>query len=329
MLISNLSKINIPQVVELWNSCLDGLYYKHFTIDSFEEKFLNNPHFSYDYSFICIEESRVIGFVNGICKKEFLPSETNENTPGYLTMIMVHEKYRRRGIGTLLLDMLEKAFLNAGKKTSDVIFFNPINLEWIIPETDGHDHPNAPGVLKGSTGHSFLLKHGYVERAEQNSYYRTLDAFCFNDKVNQILESLTKKNIMIEYYDEERHHSLNELFDDFNNELWRMEIMSSVKEHKERPVIIVSNNGKASGFTGPLYVQPSGRGYFTGIGVHSSCGGMGIGTALFYKLCEGLKNEGAVFMSLFTGVTNPARKMYEGAGFEIAASWVNLRKELH
>lgn len=328
MIITNLTKDSIAQVVELWNSCLEGLYYKPFTIEGFEQKFLQNPNFSYNYSYICIEGNNIIGFINGVCKKDFLPGETNENTSGYLTMIMVHNDYRREGIGSKLLRALETAFKKAGKKTSEAIFFNPINLEWYIPETNGHDHPNAPGVLKDSAGHKFLLKHGYTIRAEQNSFYMTLDKLMVSDKVNLCLENLTKKKIVIEYYNEEKHHSLNELFDDFNNELWRKEIISNVNEHKERPVIIVSDNNEVSGFTGPLYVQPSGRGYFTGIGVKSSHSGMGIGTALFYKLCEGLRDEGAVFMSLFTGVTNPARKMYEGTGFQVVASWVNLKKEI-
>lgn len=47
------------------------------------------------------------------------------------------------------------------------------------------------------------------------------------------------------------------------------------------PVIIAEHNGKAVGFTGPIHVQESGRGYFAGIGVHSEYRKYGLGKALF------------------------------------------------
>ncbi|TVR54608.1 MAG: GNAT family N-acetyltransferase, partial [Spirochaetaceae bacterium] len=42
--------------------------------------------------------------------------------------------------------------------------------------------------------------------------------------------------------------------------------------------------------------------------------------------CMGLKQIGAEFMSLFTGEANPARNIYEAAGFKIVRTWANMRK---
>jgi len=75
-------------------------------------------------------------------------------------------------------------------------------------------------------------------------------------------------------------------------------------------------------------VQPSGRGFFLGIGIHSDYRGVGAGKALFAALCKGLKGIGASFMTLFTGEENPARNIYEAAGFKIVKSWVVMRKEV-
>ena len=37
---------------------------------------------------------------------------------------------------------------------------------------------------------------------------------------------------------------------------------------------------------------------------------------------------GAGFMTLFTGETNPARNIYEAAGFSIVRSWTDMRREI-
>ena len=87
-------------------------------------------------------------------------------------------------------------------------------------------------------------------------------------------------------------------------------------------------NGLVIGFSGPLKVQKSMRGYFTGIGIHSEYRGYGAGSVLFSALCKHLKDLGAHYMTLFTGENNPARHIYEREGFQIVRSWADMRKDL-
>jgi ribosomal protein S18 acetylase RimI-like enzyme len=319
----------VKDVIRIWNEACDSyMPYKPFDVNGFEGKFINNPHFSYEGTFVAIADDKVVGFANGLYKKSLLPGETHENTPGYITFVLVDRAYRRNGIGQALLGKVEEFLINSGKKQLDIIFFNPINLEWYIPGSDGHDHPNAPGVEYESNAYKLFLKNGYKARTKENSYHCNLDNFKLNEKVISILETLNEKDISIEYYTKLRHVGFDELFDDLKNELWRREIINELEKEDSSPVLVVNHRGKICGFTGPLRVQPSGRGYFAGIGVHSAYGGMGIGTALFSKLCESLGNEGASFMTLFTGENNPARKMYERTGFEIVKTWSVMRKEI-
>ncbi|NMA84266.1 MAG: GNAT family N-acetyltransferase [Epulopiscium sp.] len=320
---------HIGDVVKLWNhACEADMEYKTFDEKGFKAKFIDNPHFSYEGSFVAIQDEQVIGFANGLYKKEFLPGETNESTPGYLTMILVDANYRNQGLGTQLLQSVEDFLRRNGKKQVQIIFFNPINLEWNVPGTENHDHPNAPGVDIDSIAYSFFLSQGYEQRTKENSYYLPLNELVINEKVKHTIQRLQDKEIFIEYYDPKKHNGFEELFNQLNNEQWRKEIIGETQKKNPRPILIVHHNGKIFGFTGPLAVQESGRGYFAGIGVHPAYGGMGIGTTLFFKLCESLKKEGAIFMTLFTGESNPARKMYERAGFGIVKSWAVLRKEL-
>jgi ribosomal protein S18 acetylase RimI-like enzyme len=316
-------------VVKLWNECCQGdMPYKKFTKESFEEKFLKNVNFDYDGTFVGVRENKVIGFANGICKKEFLNGENSENTPGYLTIIIVDKKYRNKGYGSELLKRLEMYFENKGKKRIDIIFFNPINLEWNIKGSNNHDHNNAPGVDVEGLGYEFLLNRGYLERTKEAAMYLPLGEFKLNDEIKNKHEILNGHGIEIEYYTKSKQYGFEELFDDLKNEQWRKEILDNAFSEKSYPLIVASTKGKVCGFAGPIKVQKSGRGWFSGIGVHSDYGGKGIGTVLFFKLCEAFKGEGAEFMSLFTGVNNNARKMYEKAGFRIVKKWSVMRKEL-
>ena len=81
-------------------------------------------------------------------------------------------------------------------------------------------------------------------------------------------------------------------------------------------------------FTGPIYPEETGRGYFTGIGVAPQYGRHGLGTLLFYRLLEQEQAAGAKYMSLFTGQTNPAKQIYSGAGFREVRTFGVMLKEL-
>jgi ribosomal protein S18 acetylase RimI-like enzyme len=324
------NKEMVPAVAALWNAAVSTeLPYKPFTPEGFIEKFMANPHFDYNFAFAAEEDGEIVGFAQGVCKKTFLPGETNENTPGYITSVAVHTGHRNRGTGTALLKTLEEAFRAEGKSRAEFVFFNPINLEWAVPGTDGHEHPNAPGVLADSEGYAFLSKRGYSVFAEQFSYHRDLsDMKERPEKITGIIQKMADRGITIETYKPDYHTGLDALFDNLGSEHWRAEVNRYLIENPEYPLLVVSDGGKAAGFAGPVYPQPNGRGFFAGIGVHSAYGGLGIGTALCYRLCETERDCGAAYMTLFTGVNNPARKIYESAGFTVTARWADMGKGL-
>lgn len=317
----------IPTAAAFWNECITNeLPYNPLSLDDFRKKFFTISSEYTVHCFVCAEDGNetqpLIGFAHGVTKR---------GTPGYVTMVAVHPSRRQEGIGTALLKQLEEAFISEGHTHAEIIFFNPVNLEWIIPGHESHIHPNTPGVLAESGGHMFFLQHGYDLIAEQNAYHRTLSDFppaASIPKVASILSTLAQKGIAIEPYRADYHFELDALFDDLHNEHWRVEVKAQMETHPEAPLLVVSDGGKVAGFAGPIYPQPNGRGFFAGIGVHSAYGGMGVGTALFACLCETEQARGASYMTLFTGVTNPARKIYEAAGFTVAACWVDLRKNL-
>ena len=74
--------------------------------------------------------------------------------------------------------------------------------------------------------------------------------------------------------------------------------------------------------------EPTGRGCFAGIGIAPQYQHRHLGKLLFFRLCAEEKRAGAVYMSLFTGVANPARRIYESAGFTSVRTFGVLLKTL-
>ena len=65
----------------------------------------------------------------------------------------------------------------------------------------------------------------------------------------------------------------------------------------------------------------------TGLFPECGCRGNGAGKVLFGRLCTGLRDLGAKYMTLFTGETNPARNIYEAQGFKIVRTWADMHKQ--
>lgn len=255
-----------------------------------------------------------------------------EHTTGkaYITYIGVRPEYRNQGVGTELLRRLELILRHhlQNKHLIEISFLNPCTLNWIVPGTPGHDHPNAPGVLTNSDAEQFFHSRGYETYAIQDSYYLNLEGYQVPDALLNKQRELRHEGISFETYDASRHVGILELLVDLGSEQWKQEILTETKKPDGgRPILVPVRAGRVYGFTGPLDVQTSGRGYFAGIGVHRAKRGKGIAKVLFAHLCDDLKNMGAQYMTLFTGKSNPARYIYEAAGFKVVSSWADMRKE--
>lgn len=323
MQITKLSCITAAPAQALFNSVAQNeVVHRKMNDVRFQEQFITETDIVKKINFVALQRDKVVGFANASYK-----TDTNV---GYITFIVVEKGCRHQGIGRALLKALEEELYNLSNSTLEkyeIIFFNPINLEWCVPNTPEHDHPNAPGVDVACDGYLFLKNCGYRDTAYQNSFYQPLAEYELPQVIKERLENLKTQDIIITFYDKNKHTELNELFTDLQNEPWREIIMSNVNQPDGgHPVLIAEHLGKVVGFTGPLYVQPSGRGYFAGIGVHSEYRKYGLGKALFNMLCKSLKDMGAGYMTLFTGETNPARNIYEAAGFKIVKSWTDMER---
>ncbi len=317
-----------------WNRFAEKeILHKQMDEMDFSKLWMENNQTTQKITLMAMDGQKLIGFANG-CYVENKPF-------GYITFVLVDPEYRHQKVGTMLLVALEQELqkiASAQLEYYDVIFFNPINLEWIIPGTPRHDHPNAPGVDMGSDGFIWLKNCGYRARTYENSFYQPIQNFAYSDAILQKMKQQKQQRLGIAYYDSDKHYGMRELMDNLDSDDWKQHIYGNLEKEHPDPILIAysersedldeKGRAKAVGFTGPLRVQQSGRGFFAGIGVHSEYRQYGLGKVLFSGLCNSLKEMGAVYMTLFTGEENPARNIYESAGFKIVRSWSTMRRKV-
>ncbi|WMT40625.1 GNAT family N-acetyltransferase [Paenibacillus sp. D2_2] len=208
----------------------------------------------------------------------------------------------------LMVEALECRFQRLGKKQADCLFFNPMMLSWIIPGTADHEHNNAPGVPEGSRLHDFLLCYGYVERAQECGMYMPLAEFEIPEEVRVKESKAEGDGYRVELFDLSKHRGLEEMLDGLDNPLWREQIPRYAEQGV--PVMIAAYQGHVAGFAGPIIREPSGRAFFTGIGVHPQHEGHGLGSILFFEMCEAFRQIGRIIcLYLQAAVIRPSAFM--------------------
>jgi len=316
----------LSEVVALWNEVVEERkFYKTFTEEAFLNKVINNDHFTYEGTVVALKDGKVIGFANGIVKSH---ERTNPDAPAYMSCVLVKKEFRNRGIGKALLFKVEDHFKSLGKKVVRLVFLNAFNFEWYIPNTDYHDHPGAPAVPMNSPEYFFYLHNNYYVQGHIDAFHLPLSEYELPQKVVDKMKENEEKGFVIELYDPAKHFGWEEFYKNIENPGFENAIRSSLKKEVLEDLLIAHQNGKIVGWTGPMYNQPSGRGYFAGIAVDPNVGGGGIGKSLFCMLCEYSKRNGAKFMSFFTGLENKARNIYLYAGFKIIQSFAIMKKDL-
>ena len=323
---------DIPAAVKLWTDCYTSgdFCYKPLAEDEFKTVFMKNPHYSEEYMLAAVDEqNKMAGFISGVIKREYLREENFYNTPGYITMVVTRPEYRRQGVGTLLVRELEARFAAIGKQDIRITYRNPVMLTWIVPGFPKHDHNNAPGVDMDGNAYQMFQKIGYQTQTVEFGMYRNLKKFSYSDKYYEKIKDLSAAGIHVELYHPDKHHGFEELFDNLNGEVWRKSIADNLALTTPLPIIVASDQGRIVGFAGPITKQPSGRGWFNGIAVHSEYGRRGIAFVMFCRLMKEFQNIGAEFSTLFTDEGNPACALYKSIGFEIVKKWAVMNKELN
>ncbi len=317
---------HLSDIVRIWNVCVsrNEVLYRPLTAAYFEEKFMTDGV----QVFCALEEGDVAGFIAGCVKTEFLPGQTAQNTPGYLSVLMVDPQHRCQGIGSALLAHLEDHFRAQDKTLCAVTSTCPINLDWVIPGTPGHEHNNMPGIDLDCMGFGFLLRRGYIERVREVAMYLNLAKYRKAPEIEEKRAALAAQGIDAGLYDPAQNCDFDGMCDRVGSEYWRQVLRDETSRPHPRPILAATHEGKIVGFTGPVDRQENGRGWFTGICTDPLYEKRGIASVLFNDLMGEFIRVGAAYSTLFTGTQNHAQRLYLKTGFVPARQFTIMHKTL-
>ena len=332
LLIRPLIPGDVPAVISLWNACVDAgevLYYP-LTAEYFRRKFVESEGCEPENLLIAVENGQVLGFIHGVAPETFRLGKPGN---AYLSCLMVRPDARGRGVGKALLRALIARMRLRGSRTLFISSLNPVNLDWRIPGTPGHDHNNMPGLDTGCAGYGFFTQQGFEVKYREVSMYQDLSGYRRPPEAELLRKKLEEEGIITGPYDPAWDCVFDGMCDRVGSEYWRDVLRTEIAAWKKgapngddrfwpdgrrpkgpRTLLTAVHQGSIVGFTGPVDMQQSRRGWFTGICTDPVYEKKGIATVLFNLLMEAFVDEGARFTTLFTGLDNHARKVYERAG---------------
>ena len=120
---------NLEELVDIWNRNLSA---DPISSTKLETRVLLDPNFREEFCLVARKENRIIGFILGICGEGIhFPGELMGSRAWILAMA-VESRYRRRGVGSTLLQKLEQKFREAGRHDIWIASYllPTLSLEW-------------------------------------------------------------------------------------------------------------------------------------------------------------------------------------------------------
>lgn len=301
----------------------EEVFFKELSEEEFNRHLFNSSSFANEGTFVALDGEQVVGFASAVVRAS---DDNNPNASGYIHTFIVKKEYRRQGIGSKLLELVENYIKEKGRKSSRFVFLGGVNWPWYIPYTQKHEHPGMPAVRMNSDFYLFLYHHGYFVNSIHEGFHLPLAEYEMPENVVKKMEENAKNGLVVELYDPNKHYGIEEFCEVINNPGFAHSIRYNLKREQPYPFLVAAHDNKVVGWTGSMYTEATGRGHLDGIVVDPNERGGGLGKGLFCNLCYWLKNHGASYMTFFTGIDNPARYIYLSAGFKIAQSFADMKK---
>ncbi len=321
---------DLPHLVRIYNQSVEAgeVVYKPLTQAAFQALYIDSTPSPSELLLTALKDDVPVGFILGTLPQAFLPGQTPQNTPGFLTALYVDKAHRQQGVAAALLAALAQALAALHKTRIQISGDNPIKQSWLVPGTSTHDHNNAPGADTLCPGYHFLLSQGFTDQHHEVAMYLPLQNYQPLPDMAERQQRLLDMGITTGRYDPKLNFEFDTMCDRIPSEYWRKVLQDETASPAPRPILAATVPGHIVAFTGPVDKQPSGRGWFTGICTDPLYEKKGIATVLFHLLMEEFIAVGATFSTLFTGSGNHARKIYERAGFTVAREFAVMEKTL-
>lgn len=294
-------------VINLWNKCLSR---DSISKDAFQEKVLADSNFEPEGCFIAEDEGELLGFMLGIVRKFPLENIGLQLEIGWITVFFVDPEFRRQKIGERLLEKVMDYFKGNQRSKIYVSSYVP---NYFFPGVD---------VDKYQGAYQFLKVNGFIESSKVIGMGNELQDMIMPEKIEEKIEILHSKGIYIQDFEKKYTYSLlNFLRGEFPGD-WAAAIVDKIKRETDDEIIIAVKNNEVLG-----YCQFEGS-HFGPFGVSEKLRGEGIGSILFWKVVEKMKEAGKHFIWLAWTGGNAARFYREKANLHKTREHAIMMKEI-
>ena len=337
---------DLGNLIEVWNECVDAgeVLYAPLTEEYALRKF-GHADGRVSGMLAAVEPGgRPVGFLHGSGPGALPPADPDS---AYLTFLLVDRRHRGKGAGTALFSAFAESMRSAGADSVRIANGSPVQLDWRIPGTPGHDHNNMPGLDTGCAGAGFFARAGFMETGREVSMYRALEGYASPPEAGRFRKRLAGEGIHTGPYDPSWDCSYDGMCTRVGSEYWRSVLRTEIEALRAgrpnadsrfwpdgvrpsgpRALLTAVHEDRIVAFTGPVDLQRSGRGWFTGICTDPLYERRGIATVLFDLLMRAFVAEGAAFTTLFTGENNHAQKIYLRAGLRPVRTFAEMELPL-
>jgi ribosomal protein S18 acetylase RimI-like enzyme len=304
-----------PAVVQLWNICLprDGI-----TLPIFQEKVLLDPNYDPEGCLLATDMGRLVGYVDARVRTTPHPwgferlLEADRET-GWIIALFVRPEYRRKGLGTELLEAgLE--FLRAKGRRRAILFNYTPNYLLV-----GLDEEGYPGARE------FYEKNGFAAGGESVGMAVELLGFRNPEHVRGAEEELLEEGIRAVHY-EPRLLLPTLAFLREHFPLWVHYFTDKLaRGHDHDEIVVVTRESEVVGYCQHRYYHHVER---TGpFGVAADLRGRGIGSVMLCRLLERMAQKG-YRQGWFTGTDTGTAHYYERCGYRVVRRHVGMSRAL-
>lgn len=310
--IINYSPLYQKQIIQLWN---DTMAADLIDENRFIKLVLCDENFNPELVLLYIDEGEVLGFILGTKRMVPYMERGLEPDRGFISLLFVKRDYQHQGIGTKLMEEVEKRMVDKGAKNITAAAYSP---NYFFPGVDEEAYPH---------GVEFFKKLGYKVTGEAVSMHRTLFDYRYPEVVKQKRDEYIKKGYSIQSFSYEYSLELLEfLLDNFGSG-WKRNAYLAILNHAAHDTIKIclDENKRIVGYCQRAIDDNPAR--FGPFGVREDLRSGGMGSILFHDMLHDMLSKG-IYHVYFLWTHGDAQRFYERQGMRPYRSYQLIKKNI-
>ena len=300
------------QVVDLWNETMTA---DPITVQKFRTQALFDDNFDPELCYVALEGDQVVGFCLGMRRKFPYMERGLEPDRGWIVALFVKESFRRKGIGTALMQRAEGDMRQRGAKNITLFAYSP---GYFFPGVDGENYPASI---------PFFEKLGYIAGKHEYSMCKDLHGFRLTPEAMAKKTDAEFKGYRFVNFTYDRSLELLE----FNKEQfgggWKRNALIAMRNGTAEDLIllVISPEDRICGFCMRMIDGNPAR--FGPIGIDKNLRNDGLGSILLDFAQQEMVKRG-IYHMFFISTDDPGRRYYERKGVRVYRHCVSYKKDL-